>query len=223
MQYFILHKPPGCLSARRDYLDRPTVYDHIPPHYPALGHVGRLDFNTEGLLIFTDDGHLNQALLNKEYGGETPIEKVYHVKLKGILAESDWGIKELKEPIEFERGRFTEAARRVRVLEYRSSCTWVEVVICEGRQRQVRKLCARSGYQVRKLKRVRLGPLELGDLKMRWCRPLSLEEVEALYEASLPGERPLEYEPIVDTPEAYAKAKAALKEQATLKIPATPE
>jgi 23S rRNA pseudouridine2605 synthase len=212
MQYFILHKPPGCLSARRDYLDRPTVYDHIPPHYPKLGHVGRLDFNTEGLLLFTDDGRLNQALLNKEFGDAEPIEKVYHVKLKGILAETDWGIEHLKEPLQFEPGRYTEAARGVRVLEYRASCTWVEVVIREGRQRQVRKLCARSNYQVRKLKRVRMGPLELGDLKMRWCRPLTLEEVEALYAAALPGERPSEYEPIDDSPEAYAHAKANAKQ-----------
>src|SRR5690554_6011714 len=99
MPAFIMNKPPGCITARVDFEDRPTVYDHVPKHFAPLPHVGRLDFNTEGLLLFTDDGKLAQALLNKDYAGPTsmegnapdssPIEKVYHVKVKAKLGPDD--------------------------------------------------------------------------------------------------------------------------------------
>ena len=69
MRYFILHKPAGCITARRDFAARSTVYDHVPTHFPILPHVGRLDYATEGLLLFTDDGRLAQALLNPGFKG----------------------------------------------------------------------------------------------------------------------------------------------------------
>ena len=191
MQYFMLNKPPGCISARVDFRDRPTIYDHVPGHFPQLPHVGRLDFNTEGLLLFTDDGRLQQGLLNKKYAGNAdpedckPIEKVYHVKIKDKIEPDDPVFERLEEPLEFKPGRFTEPARAEYVAP-RSSCTWISLTICEGRNRQIRKLCKREGLQIRKLRRVRLGPLELGDLKLRWCRMLEEDEIRALYEVALP-------------------------------------
>ena len=190
-QFFMLNKPPGCITARRDWQDRSTVYDHVPGHFPDLPHVGRLDYNTEGLLLFTDDGRLQQALLNRGYAGAAdpeevePIEKVYHVKVKALLKPDDPVIKRLEEPLEFEPGRFTQPACTGWVAP-RSSCTWISVKITEGRHRQVRKLCDREGLQIRKLRRVRLGPLELGDLKLRWCRRLEQHEIDALYRVALP-------------------------------------
>ena len=193
MPAFIMNKPPGCITARVDFEDRPTVYDHVPKHFEPLPHVGRLDFNTEGLLLFTDDGKLAQALLNKDYAGPTsmagdasdlsPIEKVYHVKVKAKLGPDDPVLAALQEPLEYEPGKFTAPARTGWVAE-RSSCTWIEIAITEGRHRQVRRLCDRSGLQIRKLRRVRLGPLELGELKLRWCRHLSDEELTGLYVAA---------------------------------------
>ena len=191
MQYFMLNKPPGCITARKDFRDRPTVYDHVPASFPDLPHVGRLDFNTEGLLLFTDDGRLQQALLNKKYAGNAdpeemePVEKVYHVKLKAILKEDDPVLARLEEPLEYKPGLFTAAAK-VSYVAPRSSCTWISMTITEGKYRQVRRICKREGLQIRKLRRVRFGPLELGELKMRWCRMLSEEEIGSLYEIALP-------------------------------------
>ena len=83
-------------------------------------------------------------------------------------------------------------------------------MLTEGRHRQVRKLCERSGLLICKLRRVRLGPLELGALKMRWCRPLSWEEVAACYRVALPAEPPAVFDSIDDCPEAYLAARTVL-------------
>ena len=93
MRHFILNKPRGCITARRDFADRSTVYDHVPAHFPKLPHVGRLDFLTEGLLLFTDDGKLAQALLNPKIG--PTIEKVYRVKVRDRLDPADRRIARL--------------------------------------------------------------------------------------------------------------------------------
>jgi 23S rRNA pseudouridine2605 synthase len=213
VRYFVLNKPPGCISARRDFAGRPTVYDHVPPHYPDLPHVGRLDFNTEGLLLFTDDGRLAQALLNPGFAGLAdpsavpPVEKVYHVKVRGELGDADPVLARLAEPMVILGAPPTRPAK-VRVVAHRARATWVEVVIDEGRNRQVRRLCERAGLQIVKLRRVRLGPLWLGDLKLRWCRPLTATEVAACYTLALPADPAPPHEPIDDTPEAAARARA---------------
>lgn len=201
MKYFVMNKPRGCLTVRTDPDGNPTVYGHVPPHFPRLPHVGRLDFNSEGLLLFTDDGQLARALLEED------CEKVYEVKLRHVFQDDEPRIRRMEEPLVLEDGRETKPAR-VRVLKHRSTSTWVEVAIREGRHRQVRRLSARSDFVVRKLRRVRFGPLELGDLRIRWCRPLCEEEVAACYEAVLPGAERPPFEPIDDSPEAYARASS---------------
>lgn len=214
MQYFMMNKPAGCITARRDFESRQTVYDHVPAHFPLLAHVGRLDYNTEGLLLFTDDGRLAQALLNKQFaadaGAVDVIEKVYHVKIKGVLEDDDPRLPLLAEPLEHKSGQFTQAARW-RVVERRARTTWIELIICEGRNRQVRRLCERSELQIRKLRRMQLGPLELGDLRLRWCRPLEVDEVAALYAAALPLDALPEFCGIDNSAEAYRRARAALQ------------
>ncbi len=201
MQYFVLNKPAGCISARRDFADRPTLYDHIPTHFPALPHVGRLDYATEGLMLFTDDGKLAQALLNPNVG-ET-VEKVYRVKVRDRLDPGDHRIKLLERPLRFRSGPVTNPAR-TRFLELRTRATWIEVVLTDGRNRQIRRLCERSGLQVLKLRRVQIGPLALGDLKLRWCRPLTAEEVSSLYDVALPEGPRAEFLPIDDSAVARA-------------------
>ncbi len=181
MRHFILNKPRGCITARRDFADRSTVYDHVPAHFPKLPHVGRLDFLTEGLLLFTDDGKLAQALLNPKIG--PTIEKVYRVKVRDRLDPADRRIARLEKPLRFNTGHVTRPAR-ARFVELRTRATWLEVVISEGRNQQVRRLCERSRFQVLKLRRVALGPLHLGELKLRWCRALEEPEIEALYSAT---------------------------------------
>ena len=205
MQYFILNKPAGCITARRDFAGRSTVYDHIPTHFPALPHVGRLDYATEGLLLFTDDGRLAQALLNPGFKGLSdpselaPIKKVYHVKVRDRLAPDDRRIELLEKPLRYRSGVVTVGAE-ARFLEHRTRASWLEVVISEGRNRQVRRLCARSGFDVLKLRRTAIGPLHLGELTLRWCRPLGEEEVGNLYAAAMPLDARPPYVAIDDSP-----------------------
>jgi 23S rRNA pseudouridine2605 synthase len=184
--YFILNKPPGCITGRDDPEGRSTVYDHVPEHFPVLPHVGRLDYNTEGLLLFTDDGRLARALLDPNLHAQGGIEKVYRVKARPLMAADDPRIAALERPLELPDGGESRRAR-ARWIADRARSSWIEIVLTEGRHRQVRRLCEREGLQIVKLRRVRLGPLELGDLKLRWCRPLQLREVEACYAAALPG------------------------------------
>ncbi len=209
VRYFVLNKPPGCISAARDFAGRPTVYEHVPTHFPRLPHVGRLDFNTEGLLLFTDDGRLAQALMNPGFkgladpGAVPPIRKVYRLKVRDRLDPDDRRIARLREPLVFRSGYVTAPAE-VSFVEHRTRATWLEVVLTEGRNRQIRRLCERSRLQVLKLRRVAVGPLELGELRLRWCRPLTVEEVEVLYAAAMPEDPLPEIEAIDDSEEARA-------------------
>ncbi|MFH1469643.1 MAG: pseudouridine synthase [Pseudomonadota bacterium] len=188
-QYFILNKPPGCITGRRDPEGRPTVYAHVPAHFPSLPHVGRLDFNTEGLLLFTDDGRLARALLDPGFGGGQHVEKVYHVKVRPPLEQADPRISGLERPLPLPSGALTAPAR-ARWLAPRTRSCWIEVVITEGRHHQVRLLCAREGLQIVKLRRVSLGPLALGELRPRWCRFLTADEIAACYTLALPSDDP---------------------------------
>jgi 23S rRNA pseudouridine2605 synthase len=196
MRYFILNKPPGCITGRTDPEGRETVYDHVPDHFPALPHVGRLDYNTEGLLLFTDDGRLHRALLSGELTPE-PVEKTYHVKVRPKVGPEDPRLKKMILPLKYgARDEILTRPARVSWVAERKRSVWIEVVLTEGRHRQVRHLCRRSGFQIVKLRRVSLGPLALGDLTLRWCRTLVSHEVQALYEAALPGESPPPFEPV---------------------------
>ena len=198
--YFVLNKPPGCITGRSDPDGRSTVYDHVPPHYPPLPHAGRLDYNTEGLLLFTDDGHLTRALLDPASREGRSVEKVYHVKLRPLMDPADPRIAALENPLRHPSGHLTRPAR-ARWIAPRARSSWIEIVLTEGRHRQIRILCAREGLQIVKLRRVALGPLRLGDLRLRWCRPLDATEVKACYALALPGKTAPTITPI-PTPEA---------------------
>jgi 23S rRNA pseudouridine2605 synthase len=202
MHYFLLNKPPGCITGRADPEGRTTVYAHVPAWYPDLPPVGRLDFNTEGLLLFTDDGRLARALLDHELAGR-PVPKVYHVKVRPRLdtaPDADRRLARLTEPLVEPDGSATRPAA-VALREHRTRASWIAITIDEGRHRQVRRLCERSGLQIVKLRRVALGPLELGGLPPRRCRPLTSEEVAACYAAALPGEAAPPVSPIPAEPE----------------------
>lgn len=197
--YFVLNKPPGCITGRSDPESRTTVYEHVPAWYPDVPHVGRLDFNTEGLLLFTDDGALARALLDHDVG--RPVPKTYHVKVRPRLDEASDAAERLAllaAPLAYRDGAVTRPAR-VEVVGHRTRATWLAVTIDEGRHRQVRQLCERSRLQVVKLRRVAFGPLVLGDLRLRWCRPLTQEEVAACYAAALP-DAPVPGLSVVGTP-----------------------
>ena len=170
--YVALHKPRGILSDEGDGSGRlNTVLDLVS--LPArLFPVGRLDLRSEGLILLTDDGDLAYRLTHPRFGHE----KEYHALVEGEPGEAT--LKNWRRGV-FLDGRRTAPAR-VSVLRREKGDTWLQVVLREGRKRQIRRVAAMLGHPVHRLIRVRIGPLRLGDLPPRQWRRLTGSEVEAL-------------------------------------------
>lgn len=170
----LLHKPAGYITSRSDPQGRPVVTSLADQAgLPRLFPVGRLDWDTEGLLLLTNDGELANALTHPRYA----VRKVYHAKVKGhptpeSLSRLTRGIVCDGEPL---------AALAVEVLHPTRQNTWIAVTLQAGRYRQVRRMCERIGHPVLKLIRVALGPLTLGPLPRGQWRPLSPAELRSLY------------------------------------------
>lgn len=175
MQYFMVHKPTGVLSTCRDPEGRLRVIDLIKTDQRVY-NVGRLDKSSEGLILVTNDGDLANRLTHPRYG----IKKTYHVTVAGHPKWSD--LQQLKRGI-----RLAEAVAQVSEVKVRKkrrdSCDLV-MVLEEGRNREIRRLLAHIGHKVTRLKRVAIGPLQLGNLKPGDYRRLEPKEVEALQKAS---------------------------------------
>ncbi|MBI5166720.1 MAG: rRNA pseudouridine synthase [candidate division NC10 bacterium] len=168
--YILLYKPRGYITSRSDPQGRPVVLDLLPRHgLPPLFPVGRLDFETEGLILLTNDGELAQALLHPRF----KIPKVYHAKVKGHPGPE--ALKKLKEGIVLDG----EALTLLRLRPLRKGCqnVWLEMELTQGRYRQIRRMCEAVGHPVLKLKRVGFGPLRLGNLKRGDWRRLNGKEV----------------------------------------------
>jgi 23S rRNA pseudouridine2605 synthase len=175
--HLVLHKPPGCISTAHDPWGRPTVLDLIP-HRGRLYPVGRLDAESEGLLLLTNDGELTHRLTHPRY----EQEKEYLVLVKG--RPQDAVLAQLRRGVDLEEGR-TAPARVSRAspkegLDTPPGTTWLRIVLHEGRKRQIRRMCAAVGHPVQRLIRVRLGPLRLGTLKPGQWRPLTQRELDEL-------------------------------------------
>lgn len=172
--YLALNKPRGLVTTVRDERGRPTVYDclreaGLPAH---VSPVGRLDQASEGLLLFSNDTAWASRLTDPTVG----IEKTYHVQVNRVL--DDAGCAALREGV-CEAGECL-AARRVVVLRSGERNSWLEMVLDEGRNRHIRRLCEALGLEVLRLIRVRIGGLELGLLGKGLFRHLTRAEVEAL-------------------------------------------
>ena len=166
--YIILHKPAGFVSTRRDPHARDTIFDLLPPKFPRLFNIGRLDAQSEGLLILTNDGEFAQKLTHPRY----KIEKEYEVTLDRrwdptLAAKLLRGI--------YLNGQRTQIARLVAI-----GPTRLRVVLRQGINRQIRRMFHDIGYEVKRLLRVRIGALRLGDLPGGHWRPLTKSELEAL-------------------------------------------
>ncbi len=175
--YLLLHKPVGIVTTLSDPEGRPTIRDVLGRVPVRVFPVGRLDFHSSGLLLLTNDGELAQRLTHPRYG----IEKVYQVKVKGA-PPSDQAMADLRGGIHLDDGKTAPA--RVRVLRNREGKTWLEMVLKEGRRREVRRMCEAVGLSVEKLRRVALGPLELGKLAPGDYRPLNSKEIRELKRAA---------------------------------------
>ena len=183
-QYFLVNKPIGVVCTNADPQGRPRVVDLLPPSLGRLFSVGRLDETSEGLLIVTNDGEVAHALAHPKF----QVERVYRCIIAGI--PDDQTFKHLREGLHFTEGKFR--LRDIRRLKSNGKSTLVEVILTEGQNREVRRLFARVGHKVLKLRRTAFGPLKLGELEPAAYRPLTPTEVRVLkqYAASDPSARP---------------------------------
>jgi 23S rRNA pseudouridine2605 synthase len=177
--HYLLNKPAGVVTTADDPEGRPTVVALVPGE-PRVFPVGRLDFETEGLLVLTNDGELTQLLTHPRHG----VEKAYLAEVDGVPSRAV--LRELREGVTLDDG--PTAPARARLVQERGDTAAVELVIHEGRNRQVRRMCAAVGHPVRRLVRTRIGPITDRDLGPGEWRPLDAAEVRSLYEAaSQPG------------------------------------
>lgn len=167
--YIIFHKPEGCVTTVSDQFNRKTVLDYIDTNeriYP----VGRLDYDTSGLLIMTNDGSLTYTLTHPKHN----VEKVYIAEVDKVPSKDDI--------LKFENGLIIDgyktAKAKLDILKRKGRGASLRIVIHEGRNRQVRKMCAEIGCNVLKLKRVAIGKIELGELRKGSYRELNEKEVK---------------------------------------------
>jgi 23S rRNA pseudouridine2605 synthase len=171
--HLLLHKPRKHLSSLDP--DRPDgLARYLPAGTPRVFLVGRLDYNSEGAMLVTDDGDLARRVLDPAYG----VARVYRVKVRDRLDPSDPRIASLARPIRI-AGR-TVRASEVSFEAHRTRATWIRVVLHEGVHHEIRALCRRARLQIVKLRRESIGPVTLGDLKPRCVRPLRAEEIREL-------------------------------------------
>jgi 23S rRNA pseudouridine2605 synthase len=171
--YVLLNKPKGYLTSLSDPEGRPLVSELVPATLGRLHPVGRLDFNTEGLLILTNDGELT----NYVTAARNKVPKVYEAKVKGIPPEA--AVERLRRGVVLEDGVRTAPAQVKRTGETESNA-WFEIVLHEGRNQQIRRMFDAIGHSVVKLRRVRIGRVRDERLRPGMWRRLTAEEVAGL-------------------------------------------
>jgi 23S rRNA pseudouridine2605 synthase len=170
--YVIMNKPAGVVTTMSDPAGRRTVAEALPKSLPRVVPVGRLDYDTSGLLLLTDDGDLANRLLHPRYG----VDKTYRATVRGRLSPDE--VRYLLEGVK--TPEFRAAQARLRVVATRRDHSIIDLTIHEGRNRQVRKMFEALGHPVLALERVRFGPLRLGALPAGAVRQLSEREVAQL-------------------------------------------
>ena len=171
--YYLLNKPPRVVTTAADPQGRRTVLDLVPLE-PRVFPVGRLDYETEGLLLLTNDGDLAHGLAHPSRG----VEKAYLAEVEGVPGRA--ALRRLREGVALDGGPTAPAG--VRLVQAMPGGAALELVLHEGRNRQVRRMCEAVGHPVRRLVRTRIGPLVDHELPPGHWRPLRLAEVRALYE-----------------------------------------
>ncbi|MCL1873460.1 MAG: rRNA pseudouridine synthase [Clostridiales bacterium] len=172
--YILLHKPAGFITSVDDPKGRRTVLQLIPEVKERVYPVGRLDYATSGLLLLTNDGPLTHAMLHPAH----QVDKTYHIGLAGKISEAH--LQRLRQGIRLEDG--LTAPAKARIVKKEQNRDILELVVHEGRNRQVRRMLEALGQEIIWLKRIRLAFLELGSLKPGEWRYLELAEIKNLYE-----------------------------------------
>lgn len=170
--YLKMHKPKGYVCSASDEHDRKTVYDLLPSHDVRVYTIGRLDYDTEGLLLFTNDGELTQKLSHPR----NEIKKVYVAKVSGQIKESELAV--LRKGIVLEDEVLPDA--RVVFLESGKDYTKLQITIDEGKNHQIKKMFTAIGKDLLFLKRIQIGEVKLGSLDRGKTLPLTEEEINSL-------------------------------------------
>ena len=170
--HIALHKPVKCVCSHKDELGRPTIYSLLPKEWEMVNSVGRLDFNSEGLIFLTNDGQFALRLTHPRYG----VRKKYIATVEGkvepaMLAEFTRGIFHGGEKLKAEKTRLISASRARSV---------VELELAEGKNREVRRLFESQNFAVTRLQRVQIGKIKLGELKPGRWRTLTETEIKTL-------------------------------------------
>ncbi len=176
--YYLFYKPIGVISAVKDDKKRKVVTDYFPGIEQRIYPVGRLDYNTSGLLLLTNDGEFANILMHPRY----EINKVYVAKVEGIVTAEER--KQLERGVEIDGSKTAPAQAKILSVDKDKKMTIIEVVIHEGRNRQVRKMLEAIGHPVAKLKRERYGFLDLSGLKPGEKRILLKHEVQELMDVA---------------------------------------
>ena len=170
--YVALNKPPGCVCSRKDELGRPTIYELIPREWDTVQTVGRLDYNSEGLIFLTNDGQFALRLTHPRYG----VRKKYLATVEGEVTPAMLQL--------FKRGIFHEGERlqalAAKIVSGTRAKSVVELELGEGRNREVRRLFESQAVTVKKLQRTQIGKIRLGELKPGKWRTLNAVEIKTL-------------------------------------------
>jgi 23S rRNA pseudouridine2605 synthase len=170
--YWLVNKPRGYLCTNHDPSGRPLALDLVPHIAQRVYTVGRLDEDSEGLLLLTNDGDLAHRLMHPRFG----VEKAYLVLVAGNPSPED--LKKLLDGVWLAEGHVK--ARSARRLKKQGDSTWLRIVLTEGKNREIRRMLAKLEHKVLRLKRIEIGPLELGKLALAKSRALSPHELKTL-------------------------------------------
>ncbi len=173
--YWLVNKPRNYLCTNHDPAGRPLALDLVPHISQRVYTVGRLDEASEGLLLLTNDGDLAFRLMHPRFG----VEKTYHVQVAGRPSRAD--VQQLLKGVWLSDGHVR--ARRVREMRQQGESTWLEIVLCEGKNREIRRMLARLGHKVMRLRRMAIGPVKLGRLAPGKSRRLTVPELTVLRQA----------------------------------------
>jgi len=170
--YIALNKPPGCVCSHKDEHDRPTIYDLLPREWQIANSVGRLDYNSEGLIFLTNDGQFALHLTHPRYG----VRKRYLATVEGevtrpMLAQFVAGVWHAGEKLKAEKALIVSGGR---------SRSVVELELSEGKNREVRRLFESQALTVKRLQRIQIGKIKLGELKPGKWRALTATEIKTL-------------------------------------------
>jgi 23S rRNA pseudouridine2605 synthase len=170
--YLALNKPPGLVCSRQDEFSRPRIYDLLPKEWGHLHSVGRLDYNSEGLIFLTNDGEFSLRLTHPRYG----VHKKYLATVEGKVDEEM--LRRFMQGVSYQGERFK--AQKARLVSGSQAQSVVELELAEGKYREVRRLFESQGRTVKRLQRVQIGKIKLGELRPGKWRTLTETEIKSL-------------------------------------------